>query len=316
MGLVACGLLLAGCGAAGRQARVQTLETELAVLRDENQFQREENERLKNRIALLEGRVEDAEDGRGAPKLRVVKLRRDEEEDEEEDDDEPRPSGKRLSIKIHESGRSLPVPAPMSTGGNGGERRPVLTNGGTAPDYETSGYPDPNSVNEKIPITGGKAPAIPSKAPAGVTPAKTPVKTATPAAAAAPGDVDAARAEAFFSRSVASFEKMAYADAESGFRQFLARYPRHPRIDQATYYLAETLYARGSFADAMTQFGVVTTRHPKSDKAPLALFKTALASLQLKQVPRAKELLAEVIRRHPRTEAAKLATARLSELLR
>ena len=85
-------------------------EAELLALRDENVGAQEENQRLRDRIALLEERLAQAEAGPRAPSLKVVKLRPDEER--EDDDEDERPSkGKRITIKIHESAKSLPPDA-------------------------------------------------------------------------------------------------------------------------------------------------------------------------------------------------------------
>jgi tol-pal system protein YbgF len=329
------GATLGGCGVP--QSRVTGLETTLASLRTRHDLALDEIGRLRNELAMLEQRLRPERPRRGSsapradvesPRLKVVKLHAPTgddwggggawEEDEGDDADAAPSGGKksaRASIKIYEN-------APAAIGGGGAPAIPVPDSStvvaGGKPRWEDSGYPDPASVNEKLPVPGGKAAPIPATAKKPTAPSED--STAADDDGTGTGDTSAApagddRAQALFNKAYLSFTRLAYADAESGFRTFVSRYPTHPSADAATYWLGETLYARGAFEDALRHFRDIA-RFTKSTKAPYALLKTGYCYQALKDVARAREVLAEVIRRYPKTEAAKLATVRLTELLK
>ncbi len=322
---------LGGC--AGSGAEVRTLRTELASLRAEHERTLSQVDQLENQLSMMESRLRPARASAAAaaaarpirpgvtarPKLKVVKLRAPSSDDsgdgwtDADEWDAEQSRGKksaRASIKIYEtpttpidaSAGAPPIPVPSSG--------TVVT--GAPPRWEGSGYPDPATVNERLPVPPGKAPPIPAR------PATVPAAPAAPdeTQSAPPADSDAARATALFNKAYLSFTRLAYADAESGFRTFVSRYPTHENADAAVYWLGESLYARGAFEDAIRNFRDLGARFPKSTKAPYALLKTGYCYAALKDLTRAREVLAEVIRRHPRTDAAKLAAVRLTELLK
>ena len=310
---------------------MRTLRTELASLRAEHERTLSQVDQLESQLSMMESRLRPARARAAAaaaarplqpgvtarPKLKVVKLRAPSQDgdgwtDADEWDAEQSRGKKsaRASIKIYEtpttpvdaSGVAPSIPVPSSGS--------VVT--GAPPRWEGSGYPDPATVNERLPVPPGKAPPIPARPAPIVAAAPAPDETQS----APPADGDAARATALFNKAYLSFTRLAYADAESGFRTFVSRYPTHDNADAAVYWLGESLYARGAFEDAIRNFRDLGARFSKSTKAPYALLKTGYCYAALKDLTRAREVLAEVIRRHPRTDAAKLAAVRLTELLK
>lgn len=76
-----------------------------------------------------------------------------------------------------------------------------------------------------------------------------------------------------------------YEKAESGFRDFLSRYPQHDLAANAQYWLGESFYVRGDFEQAARAFAEGYQKYPKGSKGADNLLKLgmALAGLGKKQ---------------------------------
>lgn len=77
-----------------------------------------------------------------------------------------------------------------------------------------------------------------------------------------------------------------YDEAQTAFAQFVAKNPNDALAGVAQYWLGETLYARGSFADAATAFVKGYQTYPTSTKAADTLLK---AGMSLEQLGKSKE---------------------------
>ena len=107
-----------------------------------------------------------------------------------------------------------------------------------------------------------------------------------------------------------------YAEAGTAFETFLAQFPTSPLADNAQYWLAETYYVRGQFAEALPEFRKVIEQYPQSAKLPDALLKLGYCQIELGDRNAARTSLQEVMRQFPDTTAARLASQRLSSLPR
>jgi tol-pal system protein YbgF len=105
-----------------------------------------------------------------------------------------------------------------------------------------------------------------------------------------------------------------YEEAGVAFQTFLAQFPTSPLADNAQYWLAETRYVRGQFAEALPEFRAVIERYPQSAKLPDALLKVGYCQIELGDRNAARTSLQEVMRQFPDTTAARLASQRLSSL--
>ncbi len=72
-----------------------------------------------------------------------------------------------------------------------------------------------------------------------------------------------------------------YGAAQSGFSDFLKRYPQDPLAPNALYWLGETHYVQKNYADAAEAFDLVLSAFGTSAKAPDAQLKRAMALAQL-----------------------------------
>lgn len=107
-----------------------------------------------------------------------------------------------------------------------------------------------------------------------------------------------------------------YEEAGAAFETFLAQFPTSPLADNAQYWLAETRYVRGQFAEALPEFRKVLEQYPQSAKLPDALLKVGYCQIELGDRTAARTSLQEVMRQFPDTTAARLASQRLSSLPR
>ena len=107
-----------------------------------------------------------------------------------------------------------------------------------------------------------------------------------------------------------------YDEAGAAFETFLTQFPTSPLADNAQYWLAETHYVRGQFAEALPAFRKVLEQYPQSAKLPDALLKVGYSQIELGDRNAARTSLQEVMRQFPDTTAARLASQRLSALPR
>ena len=90
-----------------------------------------------------------------------------------------------------------------------------------------------------------------------------------------------------------------YVGAETNLRKFVQSYPNHQLAPDGRYWLAETFYARGQFADAVEDFSGTYKAFPASSKAPDSLLKLGLSLARLEEHDAACATLAEVFSRFP-----------------
>ncbi len=88
------------------------------------------------------------------------------------------------------------------------------------------------------------------------------------------------------------------AAAGAAFDAFVAAYPSHPRAAEARYWSAETLYARGQYADAARGYATALKGWPKSTWAPDALVKLSQSLYQLQRTTQVCAALVEFDRRY------------------
>ena len=69
-------------------------------------------------------------------------------------------------------------------------------------------------------------------------------------------------------------KKADYPGAETALKAFVERHPNDPMAGSAQYWLGETYYARGRYAEAASAFAEGYKRYPKGAKAPDDLLET------------------------------------------
>lgn len=135
----------------------------------------------------------------------------------------------------------------------------------------------------------------------------------TPAPAGA-GPAAAGADQAAYNQAFDVLKGGKYAEAITGFQQFLQNYPQSSLADNAQYWLGESYYVTRDFQSAAAAFQTVLDRWPDSRKAPDSLLKLGYTQAELKHTAQARATLSSVGTRFPGSDAANLAAARLLQL--
>lgn len=124
----------------------------------------------------------------------------------------------------------------------------------------------------------------------------------------APSDRDA------YQQALDALKTRDYVRAEATLRDFPQRYPQSALLDNAKYWLGETLYVQRRYEDALQAFQRVVREHPDSGKVPDALLKAGYAEYELKKYREARDFLNRVVRQFPDSPAATGARERLARM--
>lgn len=115
------------------------------------------------------------------------------------------------------------------------------------------------------------------------TPAATTDKTpgaSGPVPAGAVQDLPTENAAALYDAAFQALREQKYDRAEAGFASFMQKYPKDDLAGNAQYWLGETYYVRGNYAQAAKTFAQGYQKYPKSSKAPDNLLKLGLSLSQ------------------------------------
>ncbi|MFZ1414605.1 MAG: tol-pal system protein YbgF, partial [Defluviicoccus sp.] len=107
-----------------------------------------------------------------------------------------------------------------------------------------------------------------------------------------------------YAGAFAQLQREKYPEAETGFQQFLKRYPDDPLAENANYWLGESYYAQGDYARAATTFLEGYEKHKKGAKASDTLLKLAMSLGRLNKKPEACATLQELGRAFPGAPSA------------
>jgi tol-pal system protein YbgF len=102
--------------------------------------------------------------------------------------------------------------------------------------------------------------------------------------------------------------------AIEGFGEFVAGNPRSDLADNASYWIAESLFSQKKYREAIAQFDAVVNRYPKSDKVPGALLKKGYAYINVGEQAQGVVQLRYVLHEHPKSPEASLARQKLKQL--
>ena len=105
-----------------------------------------------------------------------------------------------------------------------------------------------------------------------------------------------------------------YAQAVSGFEEFLKTFPTSTRAPNAQYYLGEAEFYQNRIEQAIAAYSLVIQNYPKSDQVPWAYYKRGMAQSRLQQSGAARTSFEAVVKQFPETEPAILALSQLQRL--
>lgn len=138
-----------------------------------------------------------------------------------------------------------------------------------------------------------------------VQPSPPAVAPAAPVEASKPKDAD------LYDGSIASFRAGKYEDASLGFKDFLKRYPKSDRAENAQFWVGECYMALKQYEQAILAFQEVIKKHPKGTKVPSALLRQSVAFQEINDKTSSKLLLRKIVKEHPNSSEAKIAAKKL-----
>lgn len=101
-----------------------------------------------------------------------------------------------------------------------------------------------------------------------------------------------------------AYKSERYDDAIQAFQTLLQHYPDGELSDPSYYWLAESLLAQKSYAQALEAFNIYTSKYPESGKLAVAMLGTARSQAALNATRLAKASLQALIQQFPASTAA------------
>jgi len=179
--------------------------------------------------------------------------------------------------------------------------------------------PTPVVAPPTAPVVARPAPPpVAAPPPASTTPrisAAPPASSPPRASSAPPAKESQARtgmAEHVYNLALATFRMGEHGQAVLDFLDFMAKYPKHPLVANAQYWIGEAYYVQHDYRQAQTEFQKVLDIAPGSAKAGDALLKIGYCQLNLRDALHARATWQRVVHEFPRSEAAGKARTLLS----
>ena len=111
--------------------------------------------------------------------------------------------------------------------------------------------------------------------------------------------------EALYERYYEALLRKRYDEAETGFNEFLQKYPENNLAGTVQYRLGEVFFARSDFRAAASNFLKGYTQYPKSRRAPDSLLMLGMSLRKLGEKEKACDALGSVATEFPRAVEAK-----------
>ena len=142
---------------------------------------------------------------------------------------------------------------------------------------------------------------------------------ATPAdpAASAPGSTEPAASggeKQEYDAALAVFRAGDFKGSQTGFANFIKRYPRSTLAPSALFWLGNAQYATRDYKEAITNFRSLLTAAPNHARAPEAMLSIANCQIELKDTRAARTTLESLTKTYPQSEAAQAGRERLAKL--
>jgi tol-pal system protein YbgF len=128
-----------------------------------------------------------------------------------------------------------------------------------------------------------------------------------------PPDVVFADEAAVYGEAFAAMKAGRYTEAATGFETYLAKYPRGPRADNATYWLGEAQFIQQQYEAALKTFQAVAA-FPESRRLADALLRVGDCQAALKAFRNARTSYSKVVSTWPESDAATQARMRIEKL--
>lgn len=163
--------------------------------------------------------------------------------------------------------------------------------------------PEPAKVE---PVKPAPAKAASAKKPMSM---KTAARAKTKAMAMSPAD-----ATAMYKRGLSQYFNRSFAQSRRTLTAFLVQNQGHKLAVNAQYWIGETYYAQGSWAQALAAFHRVLTGYPKGIKRPDAMLKIGLTEERMGRYDQARQSLKRLLTVYPASQPAAKARTALSRI--
>ncbi|MDO5692063.1 MAG: tol-pal system protein YbgF [Pseudomonadota bacterium] len=117
-----------------------------------------------------------------------------------------------------------------------------------------------------------------------------------------------------YDTALAVFRAGDFKGAQTGFANFIKRYPRSNLAPSALFWLGNAQYATRDYREAITNFRSLLTASPNHQRAPEAMLSIANCQIELKDTRAARATLESLVKTYPQSEAAQAGKERLSRL--
>lgn len=134
-------------------------------------------------------------------------------------------------------------------------------------------------------------------------------KSPVPASEPAPVTEDS-----LYDSAKALFDKGDFENSRIGFENFINKYPKSKKADNARFWIADSYYSEKWYEKAILEYQKVLEVYPDSNKTVAARLKQGYAFAQLGETANARLILNDLIKRHPDTREAGFAREKLKTL--
>ena len=117
-----------------------------------------------------------------------------------------------------------------------------------------------------------------------------------------------------YDAALALFRASDFKGAQTGFANFIKRYPRSNLAPSALFWLGNAQYATRDYKEAITNFRSLLTASPNHQRAPEAMLSIANCQIELKDTRAARTTLESLVKTYPQSEAAQAGRERLARL--
>lgn len=129
-----------------------------------------------------------------------------------------------------------------------------------------------------------------------------------------PDEADLAMAEGAYQKGVDALKTGNVEGGMSQLKRFAEEWPKHPRADNAKYFVGLAMMSQQDFAGAAEQFDRIAAQYPAGDAILDSMLKLAECRLRLNQPQEARTTWEKIVFAFPGTAAASQAQTRLAAL--
>lgn len=117
-----------------------------------------------------------------------------------------------------------------------------------------------------------------------------------------------------YDAALAVFRSGDFTASQTGFANFIKRYPRSTLAPSALFWLGNAQYATRNYKEAITNFRSLLTAAPNHARAAEAMLSIANCQTELKDTRAARATLESLVKTYPQSEAAQAGRERLAKM--